>query len=241
MNNQTWKYWHLLLFCTRSWGGEMIADCTYVRVCLCLYVLRLSDNWTQTTRKKALRKDGRFSHMGNSVRLHRGTREYLNSESYIELSDVCLPRISHSVVQLAAAVHVTAIVDRHGKPGGRRNYNLLRKQNIPWMSLKCKQCSSFSNEYCLWTVVWPEGECVCVCVVLCVRLGGISCGAPIRRPLDAGLSNDSTCAGARWQWRAEAVDFWHKAATNCEEKVKDIWSVAIFKDTEIQPPPLGLA
>lgn len=161
---------------------------------VCLYVRCLSDNWTWTTTRKSP-QERQFSHMGNSVWLHWGTREYLNKQCiYCTLSWVMvyLPMISHSIVQLAAAVHVTSIVDHHGKPGGSRNYYSKRKENI-------------SHE-CLWTVnnvdtflyephsgvTWGKSVLCCVSdlVVFPAALRSY-----LRGPLEGSLSNGST-----WPW-----------------------------------------
>lgn len=43
----------------------------------------------------------------------------------------------------------------------------------------------------------------------------------------------------RWQWHTEAVEFWHTAVSNCEEKVREIRLWVSPKDMEIQPASLG--
>jgi len=148
--------------------------------------------------------------------------------------------ISLSIVQLAATVYVTAIVNQCGNPGGSRNYYLKRKENISHECLwTVNNALTFhmNTHFMGPTVVWPEGRACCVCV----RLGGISCGAPI---LSMGSSGGQSFKTAQlglgqWQWHTEAVDFWHTAVTNCEEKVRDICSGTILKDMEIQPTSPG--
>lgn len=90
--------------------------------------------------------------------------------------------------------------------------------------------------------LWAPPQCDLreECVVLRVRLDGISCGALILSLGSSGGPSQTAQPGlGRWQWHTEAVDFWHTTVTNGEEKVREICSEAILKDMEIQPISKG--
>lgn len=172
---------------------------------------------------------------------------WTNSVLYIEPSDVYLPMISHSVVELAAAVYVILILDHHGKPSGCRNYTShfkMEENIIPWTSLNCKQCSYISYEYTRYGphsgVTWGRGVCCVACQTWWYFLRRSD---PISGVLWRAATQMARLGLGQWQWHTEAVGFWHTAVTNCEEKVREICSGASIKDMEIQPtsPGCGLA
>lgn len=74
----SWKIWHLL-YSTRSWGKEP-------RLCVRVFIWHLGH---EQEPEIALRRDGWFSHMGNSVWLHWGTRKYLNKQCTVNWAKWC--------------------------------------------------------------------------------------------------------------------------------------------------------
>lgn len=176
-------------------GGN--ADCVYVCVCACCVYLTSGHEREQ---EKALRRDGWFSHMGNSIGARENT--WTNSALYIEPSDVYLPMISHSLWNWCLqCVWLSLWIDMGSCACG--NY----------APPHVKTTKNISHE-CLWTVnnvhtfhmnTHSMGPAVCglreECVVLRVRLCGISCGAPILslgssggqppKRLDLALAGDS--------------------------------------------------
>lgn len=154
LNNQTFqrKFLEILAFTSsphQVLRVEMLI--VYVCVCLCLCVyLTWTWTWTRTRKKPSGETDDflTWAILYDSIEAQANT--WTNSVLYIEPSDVYLPMISHSVVELAAAVYVILIPDHHGKPSGCRNYTPHFKMEanlIPWTSLNCKQCSYISYEY----------------------------------------------------------------------------------------------
>lgn len=220
-------------------GGN--ADCVYVCVCACCVYLTSGHEREQ---EKALRRDGRFSHMGNSIGARENT--WTNSVLYIEPSDVYLPMISHSLwnwclqcVWLSLWIDMGSCACGNYVPPPRQDH----EEYFPWMSLNCKQCPYISYEYTQYgpRSVWPEGG---VCCVACQTLWYfLRRSDPISGVLWRAASQTARPGLGRWQWHTEAVDFWYPAVTNCEEKVRETCSGAILKDMEIQPasPRYGLA
>lgn len=122
LNNQTFqrKFLEELAFTLLHQVLRVGVVIVYMSVCAwCVY---LTSGHEQEP-ENALRRDRWFSHMGNSVWLHWGARMHLNKQcTVLSQAMSSINDITHSVVELAAAVYVTLIVDPHGKPGGCGNY-----------------------------------------------------------------------------------------------------------------------
>ncbi len=117
-----------------------------------------------------------------------------------------------------------------------------------------KLCFQMISHECLWAinivhtfhmnthvrgppVVWPEGGVRCVaCQTWWYFLWRSD---PISKGLWRAASQTARLGLGQWQWHTEAVNFWHTAVTNCEEKVREICSGAISWDMEIQPASPG--
>lgn len=97
---------------------------------------------------------------------------------------------------------------------------MLGRDYFPWMSLNCKHCSYISYEYTHYEPhsVWPEGG---MCCVACQTLWYfLQHSDHISGVLWRAESQSVVLGLGRWQWHTEAVNFWHAAVTNCEEKVR---------------------
>lgn len=170
-------------------GGN--ADCVCVCVCACCVYLTSGHEREQ---EKALRRDGWFSHMGNSI----GARgKYLNKQRTVHWAKWCVPTND-----------ITLPVELVSHCG-----STWEAVHVEITSPHVKTTKNISHE-CLWTVnnvhtfhinTHSMGPAVCdlreECVVLRVRLCGISCGAPILslgssggqppKRLDLALAGDS--------------------------------------------------
>lgn len=174
-------------------------------MCVCAWCVYLTSGHEQEP-ESALRRDRWFSHMGNSVWLHWGARKYLNKQCTVHWAKWCaLSMISHSAMELAAAVYVVLIENpQESLVDTFLIITLLVGPRVVWSEggVCCDACQTWwyflwhSHLWVLWRAAFEMAQ--------------------------LGLG--------QWQWRREAVNLWHTAVTNCEEKVREICSEAVLKD-----------
>lgn len=171
--------------------------------------------------------------MANSVWLHWGTREYLNKQCTVQWSDVYLQYPWHHALSLKWLLRMDAgiILSDFDFLGGG-----LFPMNVFW-TVNNAHTLHMNTHIMGPTVVWPEGQvCRAVCQTLWYFLRH---SEPISGVLWRAASKMARLGLGRWQWHTEAVEFWHTAVSNCEEKVREIRLWVSLKDMEIQPASLG--
>lgn len=242
LNNQTFqrKFLEELAFTLLHQVLRVGVVIVYMSVCAwCVY---LTSGHEQEP-ENALRRDRWFSHMGNSVWLHWGARMHLNKQCTV------LSQAMSSIndITLCCGTGCCSVCDAHcGSPweawwmrklcSPLQNKKRIFPMNIFW-TVNNVHTFHMNTHIIGPTVVWPEGG---VCCVACQTLWYfLQRSDPISRVLLRAASQMAQLGLGQWQWHREAVDSWHTAVTNCEEKVRGICSGFIHKDMEIQPPSPG--
>lgn len=187
----------------------------------------LSDIWAWTrTRKCPQERQMIFSH-GQFCMTPLRRKKVLEQTVYCTLSQVMC---SVNDITLCYGTGCCSMCGTHcespRKPSGCRNppyyyFQLifLNSKQSAYTSYNYTSCRSKSG------VIWGRS------VVMHVRCMVFSVALPSLGPLEGSLWNGST-----WPWPMtvtycrEAVNLWHTAVTNCEEKVREICSGAILKD-----------
>lgn len=228
----SWKYWHLLFFSTRSWGWKRwLCICVFVRGVL-IWQRCMSKN-----QKKPSRETADFltwAILFDSIEAQENTSK---QTVYCTLSPVMCTYQWYRTHGTGCCMWLSLWIFV-----GCWNYtpHLKMKDNI---SHECHWTVNNVHTFHMNThimgptVVWPGGR---VCCVACQTWWYfLRRSSPISGVFWRAASETARLGLGHWQWHTVAVDFWHTAVTNCEEKVGEICSGAILKDMEIQPTSPG--